>query len=383
MRDYIKQPLKPRELIPLEDLHELYIEQNLSAEEIGKIFNISKHRVNNCVRKYGLKKNKEQLKEVRERLSIAKFGCICSLHTEEGRRKTDQTLLKRYGTTEFQKLAEVGNRRKQTCLERYGKENPMQVEEFQNKSRQTSKEKYGADCFVKSGLFKEKSKRTVREKYGVDNISQASEIKDKKLSTFNQNYVTEESRKALREKKENTMIQRFGAKTFAESEYCDWKALQEKRYKTMKKNNSFNHSSPENYLYSCLSEYFTVQREYKTEKYPYKCDFYIVELDLFIEYQGYVSHGGHAFNPNSAEDLQKLELWKYRSTELNFKGEPKKQYLNYINVWTVKDVEKRNCAKVNKLNWIEFFSLNDFNSWFLSLDKDTISHYNKEKRNKK
>lgn len=59
-----------------------------------------------------------------------------------------------------------------------------------------------------------------------------------------------------------------------------------KIYKSKKQNNSFNSSSYEENFYSNLLTIFEnsdVVRQYKDERYPFACDFYIKPLDLFIE----------------------------------------------------------------------------------------------------
>ena len=59
------------------------------------------------------------------------------------------------------------------------------------------------------------------------------------------------------------------------------KDIMNKRYNTMKRNNSFSISKPEEELYSYIKEKFSsVIRQYKDkERYPFACDFYIPELD--------------------------------------------------------------------------------------------------------
>ena len=104
-----------------------------------------------------------------------------------------------------------------------------------------------------------------------------------------------------------------------------------------------------------------------TEKYPYKCDFYLPEIDLYIEYQGFPGHNNHPFDANNEQDLKIVEEWKQKSEEINYKGEKKKQYLGYINTWTISDPKKRECAKNNNLNWLEFFTLDEFNIWFSTI----------------
>ena len=80
----------------------------------------------------------------------------------------------------------------------------------------------------------------------------------------------------------------------------------------------------------------------------------IPDLDLYIEYQGTWTHGLHPFNENNKEDIDKLNLWKSKNS---------KYYDNAINTWTIRDVNKRNIAKQNNLNWIEFFNFDNFKKW--------------------
>ena len=75
-----------------------------------------------------------------------------------------------------------------------------------------------------------------------------------------------------------------------------------------------------------------------------------------IEYQGSWTHGKKPFE-SSKSDLQKLSKWKNNSIH-------SKYYEVAIHTWTIRDVNKRTIAKENKLNWIEFFTMKDFLSWF-------------------
>ena len=63
--------------------------------------------------------------------------------------------------------------------------------------------------------------------------------------------------------------------------------------------------------------------------------------------------------PNNLE----LFLWK----NIGNVEENKNSFLVSIKGWTVKDVEKRTLAKINHLNFKEFFNLKQFYSWFNSL----------------
>lgn len=120
-----------------------------------------------------------------------------------------------------------------------------------------------------------------------------------------------------------------------------------KSYLTKKKNNTFNTSKPENNLYKMLLKENvnkTILRQYKDERYPYYCDFYIKEDGLFIELNAHWTHGGHPFNLENEQDIKTLDEWKEKAKTSKF-------YQQAIYVWTELDVNKQKCAKENKLNY--------------------------------
>lgn len=130
-----------------------------------------------------------------------------------------------------------------------------------------------------------------------------------------------------------------------------------KSIETKRKNNSFNISKPEEAIYQLLNNKFfnQIKRQYMSDKYPFACDFYIPKLDLYIEYQGLWTHGGEPYNPNNIKHQEKLEKWKNSNSDF---------YNNAINVWTISDPLKRETAKKNNLNWIEFFTMDQFMEWY-------------------
>lgn len=134
----------------------------------------------------------------------------------------------------------------------------------------------------------------------------------------------------------------------------------EKVYLSKKQHHTFTTSTLEKLFEIYLKENFgenNVETQYKSNEYPYSCDFYIKDLNLYIELQANWMHGGKPFT-NTKEDYQKVIEWKNKSNELNFKGKYKAAYLNAIQTWTIRDVEKRKVAKDNKLNYLEIFSNN-------------------------
>lgn len=195
--------------------------------------------------------------------------------------------------------------------------------------------------------FTKKSKETKLKKYG------------------NENYTN-------KEKYKQTCLERYGTEYYLSSKnyknlYKDEKwviNVNNKKYISFKKNNSFTKSSYEDEIYNLLIQrYSNILRQYKSDLYPFPCDFYIPEIDTYIEYQGTWYHGNEPYI-NSIEQKEIIKKWEEKSKEINFKGELKSSYLNAIQTWTIRDPLKRETAKRNNLNWIEFFNMNEFMDWY-------------------
>lgn len=213
---------------------------------------------------------------------------------------------------------------KRTKFEKYGDENYSNIE----KTKLTNISKYGVPCCLGNAEIKARRNKTNRERYGVDYPLQNTEIRLRTLETGTQkgSYI-------------------IGAK---------------KGYITRRKNNTFNTSKAEQEIKKLLEvKFLNTKYQYKEERYPFNCDFYIPELDLFIEYQGF---WGHCFKPfeGTEEDLKYL-------TKLKERAEKSKFWKQTIDVWTRRDVLKRETAKKNNLNWIEFFNMKQFMEWYNSL----------------
>ena len=168
----------------------------------------------------------------------------------------------------------------------------------------------------------------------------------------------------IKEKTRQTCLQKYG-----ETSYSKTKEFKIKSRNTQKIKNSFQKSKPEEYIYKKLcTKFFNVDRQhYDEQRYPFKCDFYIVDTDTFIEYQGYIGHGKEPFDPTKPEHMETIFKWKNKSQEINIFGKTKERYAEFINTWTIKDPLKRKTAKENNLNWIEFFNLQEFDNWFNNL----------------
>ena len=171
--------------------------------------------------------------------------------------------------------------------------------------------------------------------------------------------------KKYRKKVKQTNLERYNETAWAKTkegraflrDFVNSDEFKSKQYKTKKKNKTFNTSQIERELETRLRElFYDLRVQYKSDVYPFACDFYIPSLDLYIEYNGSWTHGGRFFDKNNQEDLELLEQWR-KSAETS------KFYANAISTWTVRDVLKLETAIKNNLNYIAWFNEEQANDW--------------------
>ena len=284
----------------------------------------------------------------------------CTQLDSETKIKFKQTCLEKYGVDAPMKSSKIKEKSKQVCLEKYGVENISQFFETKEKYKQTCLEKYGVDNPFKlektkinshSKEAKEKQRKTCLEKYGVENSFQSKEVRQKYKENYKRKYGVENpfQNEIIKEKIKQTCLEKYGVDRAIKNSLITNKVIN-----TRIKNNTWTTSKPEEKLYLYIKEKFpSVIRQYKDkERYPYFCDFYIPELDLFLELNGTWTHGNHPYDMNSKEDNSILNIWKEKSKE-------HPMYLAAIKTWVVSDVNKRNKAKENHLNFKEVWNLDE------------------------
>ena len=281
----------------------------------------------------------------------------CTLGT---RQKAKQTCLERYGVENYTNP----EKRKQTNIERYGVDCYTKTEEYIEKSKNTYTQKYGADNFTKTEEYKIKREQKSLEKYGVSDYSKSDIVIDNIKKSKIKNHGT--TSYVNLEKARQTCLERYGVDSYSKTEeyiqkrnqtnierygvdsYSKTEEYKIRSYKTKKQNNTFNSSSIEKQFEAYLKENnINYKTQYKSKLYPFICDFYFPDSDLYLEINAHWTHGGHPFDSTNEEDLIKLNQWKQNNTNY---------YDNAIETWTVRDVLKRETAKKNNLNYIEVFS---------------------------
>ena len=382
--------------------------EKLGGKEYKK--KIRQKNIETCLKKYGVENplQSDEIKQKSKQTCLKRYGVEYVLQDKNIRKRIQNTCLEKYGVITPGKAEEVKEKIKQTCLEKYGVEYSFQSEEVKEKSKRTCLEKYGVEYATQNSEIKKKirnsfinnfgyttpfAKPEIREKiktlfikkYGVDNALAAKEVQDKITYTMEAKYGTRDilhteyginkTKETLLEKYgvdniskyrpsrikyENTMMDKYGSKVYCKSEdYIKHKnKIIDKISETKRKNNSFNVSKPEEFIYNILKENYTdVKREYNEDpRYPWHCDFYIPKIDTFIELQGYYTHGKHPFNKNSKEDIDRLNKLKIKYKDYY---ENKGKWPQIISVWTESDVLKRNKAKEENLKYIEIFTIKE------------------------
>lgn len=198
-----------------------------------------------------------------------------------------------------------------TCSMSCGQKHPETI----TKMSQTNLERYGATNPYGSQQIRNKIKETNKIKYGVENAFSIPSIHEKALL-----------------------------------------------HSLASHNDNGNHSSWETLLENGLKDKNInyIKQYNKDIRYPFYCDFYLPDNDMFIEINGFWMHGGHIFNENNPKDIEILNNWKSKSNYNNM-------YKSAITVWTVSDPNKLTHALKNNLNYIILWTLDDINNFLNSL----------------
>lgn len=215
-----------------------------------------------------------------------------------------------------------------------------------------------------------KIKQTKLSRYGDSNYNNKEKLiqtlknrTKEEIESSNNKRKLNRNEEVIKEKRKNTMIKKYGVTSYSKTDKYKLLFQEEsflaqrklKEYNTKKKNKSFNISRPEDVVYEKLVECFNdVKRQYKSNEYPFVCDFYIPSMDLYIECNFHWTHGFEPYNCQNENHNNIVNKWKEKNTAY---------YNNAIRVWTINDVNKRNIARNNNLKWIEFFNISEFEKW--------------------
>ena len=310
---------------------------------------------------------------------------------------------------------------KQGMLEKYGVDNPFKLESFQDVARETRKEKYGAvDAEANKSTIdyesvRSRSKQLLAGTYhkwttksfvdACNYIHGGRYVYDKtKYVKRNQKVIItcpehgafqqtptghlfgKGCLKCAPKKRAKTNVERYGVRNVMslQSTLEKIKAATHKKYgvdyamqdkdlasknvEAKRQSGTFSTSSVEEHVKGF--DDFEVQYN-KDTRYPYLCDFYDKGRDLFIEVNASWTHGYHWYD--TEKDAGVCTKWKDKSEDSTY-------YANALDVFTKRDVEKRECARVNNLNYVTLWDIDgmDADLWFamgMPLGKDWEREY--------
>lgn len=204
-----------------------------------------------------------------------------------------------------------------------------------------------------------RQKETNFKLYGDENYNNLDKMKQTKLKKYGDTFgnrdkikdsISKLDRNSISDKMIQTKQLKYG------STLCNNVEQMKNTWRNSMQNNLSNISTWEQEALDKLkSKFHSVKfNYYDKERYPYLCDFYIEDIDTFIELNYHWSHGNEPYKA-TPQQLKIIKEWVHKGWYSNIK------------VWTVKDVQKRTTALTNKLNYKEFFSKSEFNKWFNSL----------------
>ena len=301
-------------------------------------------------------------------------GCpIC------GREIQKQSVLKKYGVDNPMKVPDVQAKARETCRIKYGHDWAASSHEVQSLIEATNLEKHGARRPIQAPQVYAKMRATVRSQYGVDFAAQIPAVRDKIKATFQERYGVDEilSHGPTRDKIIETNISKYGGPAPMSSEeirdkasatllahygvehVADIPGMSERITDSKIRNGTIGTSRSEVILFQILKLQFGengVIAQYRSDDYPFACDYYIPERGLYIELNALWTHGGHWFDSMNLEDISTLAKWQDRGTLY---------YQNAIDTWSVRDVHKRNVARQKRLRYVVFWDsdLKDVRQW--------------------
>ena len=196
--------------ISKDELYDLYITQNMSQTEVAEKFNVSRGRICEQLKVFGIKKDLKSIDLKRKATTLEKYGCDNPAKSDIIKQKIKETNLERYGT-EYGFQSDIIKRKiKETTFKHYGVNCCLKSNEIRERINNTNLERYGNKCSLHSDETANKVKITNLERYGVENPVQSDIIKQKIKETNLERYgtttilATEKNRELLRVQRLNS-----------------------------------------------------------------------------------------------------------------------------------------------------------------------------------
>jgi hypothetical protein len=267
---------------------------------------------------------RKELNEKKCATNMALYGVPYVAQSPVFQAKTRATNLRRYGYTNANKRPFVRKhlsavmkknapmivaKSRKTCLGKYGVEYYGQTAEarkaqsermhgnldvFLAKTRATMQKRYGVNYSWESAALRSKAQATMRERYGTSCYCQSDDYRENLDSIMN--------------KVRNTNMSRYGAPVYTQSDEYKQNVddIQSRIIATKRQNDVLNTSTVEKHV----KGFDDFESQYnKDARYPYLCDFYDKDRDLFIEVNASWTHGYHWYDAENLSDEAFAAWW--------------------------------------------------------------------------
>ena len=245
-------------LLDYDVIYNLWCVQNKTKKEIAQELNCSISLIDRTLHHFGLKKTKEQIREVRRKgqskkaikipdnfeylylvenktiKEIAQELCIkeivadkirgkLGLHKTKDQKKEIAKRMAKERSADKDKMREIVKKREETNIIKYGVRNPMQNVAVREKGKKTNLKKYGVENPFQAEVCKEKSKETCLKKYGKEYAIQNETIKNKMKTTSLERFGFENASSSpiVREKVKETNFSKYDGKWFQQKHIPD------------------------------------------------------------------------------------------------------------------------------------------------------------------
>ena len=277
-----------------------YISQ---TEDHKKSINRSPEVYNNIknsqIKKYGdLYVNTDDYKRKSKETNIKRYKVEFPSQAKSVKEKIKKTIKQRYGDENYFLTDDFKHKSKETCLKKYGVEHYQQTDEFKEKSIQTNNERYGVDHYVQTDEYKRRSKETNLERYGVESYSQTEEFKYKYKNTNNERYGVDNY---FKRRSKKTCIDRYGVEHYAQTE--EWK---QKTKEAIQQQYGVDNIAQSQYYKDNLMKYQTKLHQTNIDRYG---------VEYYTQSTNYKSKKQEHIEKTKETNLERYGVERYQESE--------------------------------------------------------------------
>lgn len=147
---------------------------------------------------------------------------------------------------------------------------------------------------IRSKARLEKYKQTCIDRYGIENAMKSSKAIERFKQKLFKLYSDEEFRNTVKQRRKTTMLERYGVENgFQSNEIMkdiNIHEINEKRHQTRKLHGTYGKSKKEDDFHKLLlTKFSNVKRQVDVN--GWAIDFYIVNIDVYVQYDGAYYHG--------------------------------------------------------------------------------------------